>query len=363
MFFISNDDHDKFIDEMVDNYSDIKESTEPDILDEISDESSKIKSFSESLLSDDDDIFSFKYDNLFSEAPEDDTPEVGPNDAPADTVAEETNTDGSDNGGDDAANADSGSDDGATDDAGGDDMGGDDLGGGGDGMGTDDGSASAGGDAGMNNGSAAPAPTENSVKLNPYIKIIYMKKLGNLRKVLSNIRYRLIDTTSDEVNSTIKQFILDNIQEINKQINILLTTKINELEGDNLEKIYVAFRAKIKLISNLIEKAVEDKMDHPDTDEENSILSKSKPIKLDKKNLSDIKKDLKEVSKEPEKKEEHPAEQAPDDSASTPAPDTGDMSTDTTDEGNNPSDSDNTDNDEEENNSSDEELDTGSDSM
>lgn len=157
----------------------------------------------------------------------------------------------------------------STDDQNTDDQGGDESG---DDMGGDDSFGAAGDDAasdadamgtegGGDSGSPITGmdPTENQVKLNPFIKLKYIDKLTRMKIVLVDTIKILSELQDDQISDEIKLFIINSATAINNKISLILSTKVNELEADNLEKIYIAFEGKVSIINDLIKSSKNSK--------------------------------------------------------------------------------------------------------
>ncbi len=134
--------------------------------------------------------------------------------------------------------------------------------------------------------------TENEVKLNPFIKLKYIKKLTHMKIILVDTIKLVSKMTEDEISDEIKLFIINSATSINEKISLLLSMKVNELEADNLEKIYIAFEGKVSIINDLL-KTYRNK----DDDKDKKKSSKSKKDKSDKEDEKDNKKDSKKSSK------------------------------------------------------------------
>lgn len=158
-------------------------------------------------------------------------------------------------------------DDQNTDDQGGDDTGDDTDGDDSFGAAGDDAASDAdamggegGGDAGAPAAGADPnAGAENQVKLNPFIKLKYIDKLTRMKIVLVDTIKIVSELQDDQISDEIKLFIVNSATAINNKISLILSTKVNELEADNLEKIYIAFEGKVSIINDLIKSSKTNK--------------------------------------------------------------------------------------------------------
>lgn len=185
---------------------------------------------------------------------------------------DETQQDGSDDGGEDSFGA-----------------AGDDISNDADSMGSEDTSAGAGSTPDASGGMG----TENEVKLNPFIKLKYIKKLTHMKIILVDTIKLVSKMTEDEISDEIKLFIINSATSINEKISLILSMKVNELEADNLEKIYIAFEGKVSIINDLL-KSYRNKDDDKDKKKKSS---KSKKDKSDKEDEKDNEKDSKKSSK------------------------------------------------------------------
>ena len=93
---------------------------------------------------------------------------------------------------------------------------------------------------------------DKEVKLNPYIKLTYIKKLSKLSFNLNNL-YNSISASS-KFEPSLKNFILAEINNIRDKIKIILVGKINHLENDNLIKLYDLFKKKTDGLITIITK-------------------------------------------------------------------------------------------------------------
>jgi len=93
---------------------------------------------------------------------------------------------------------------------------------------------------------------DKEVKLNPYIKLTYIKKLSKLSFNLNNL-YNSISASS-KFEPSLKNFILAEINNIRDKIKIILVGKINHLENDNLIKLYDLFKKKTDGLISIITK-------------------------------------------------------------------------------------------------------------
>lgn len=150
-------------------------------------------------------------------------------------------------------------DDQNTDDQGGDDTGDDSFGASGDDAASD--ADAMGTEGGGDSGSPITGmdPTENQVKLNPFIKLKYIDKLTRMKIVLVDTIKIVSELQDDQISDEIKLFIVNSATAINNKISLILSTKVNELEADNLEKIYIAFEGKVSIINDLIKSSKTNK--------------------------------------------------------------------------------------------------------
>jgi len=202
------------------------------------------------------DLSSSIFLSMLNEAPGDGTSSAGST-GDAETTA--TGTDSSGLTTNDSTPDTGSADPNATDPAGTDDLGGDDgleddLGGEENSEGTPGDSLDSGAPAQPGNPTDPAEAGEDQVNLNPYIKLIYIDKLNKMKDVLTNTHY-VVDNLSDEdLSLEIKSFIQQTIDGLADKIGLILSDKIDELEADNLEKLYIALQSKVKLISQLLDK-------------------------------------------------------------------------------------------------------------